>query len=209
MSDCCQTKACDLAALPKSQSRVLWIVLAINLIMFVVELTSAWVGDSISLAGDGLDMLGDSLAYASSLYVINRGVRAKAGSAVFKGGLMLGSAVLVLAQCIYRLVHPVTPDITVMGWVGVAALAANGACLYLLTRHKNDDINMSSVWICSRNDIIANVTVIAATGLVFLTGAAWPDIVVGLGLTLLFTQSAIDVLRQATSTLKQTDASQA
>ncbi len=180
MADCCQNKACDLEKMPKAQSRVLWIVLAINLVMFFVEMTAGIIADSVSLTGDSLDMLGDSLAYASSLYVINMGMRAKARSAMFKSALMLGSAGVVLARAIYRTVYPVTPEVTLMGAIGVLALVANATCLYMLTRHKNDDVNMSSVWLCSRNDIIANVSVIAATALVFFTGTSWPEGVDGI-----------------------------
>lgn len=206
MADCCQNKACDLEKMPKTQSRVLWIVLSINLVMFFVEMTAGLIADSVSLTGDSLDMLGDSLAYASSLYVINLGMRAKARSALFKSALMLGSAGAVLARAVYRMAYPVTPDVTLMGSIGVVALLANATCLFLLTRHKNDDINMSSVWLCSRNDIIANVSVIGATVLVFFTGTSWPDLIVGLGITVLFTSSAVKVAKASVLSLKAENA---
>jgi cation diffusion facilitator family transporter len=197
MADCCHDKACDLEKMPKDQSQVLWIVLAINAVMFVVELVSGILADSVSLTGDSLDMLGDSLAYASSLYVINMGVRAKARSAIFKSALMLGSAAIVLARALYRTFYQATPDLTIMGGIGTLALAMNVTCLVLLTRHRDDDINMSSVWLCSRNDIVANVAVLGAAGLVFYTAASWPDLVVGFGITVLFTVSAFKVFRQS------------
>lgn len=197
MVDCCHNKACDLEKMPKSQSQVLWIVLAINAVMFVIELGFGVFANSVSLTGDSLDMLGDSLAYASSLYVINMGVRAKARSAIFKSILMLSSAGMAFVQALYRTFYQVTPESTIMGGVGVLALAMNVICLILLSRHRNDDINMSSVWLCSRNDIIANLLVLAAAGLVFYTSTPWPDLVVGLGITVLFTTSAIKVFRQS------------
>lgn len=197
MADCCHNKACDLEKMPTSQSQVLWIVLAINAIMFVVEFGFGVFAHSVSLTGDSLDMLGDSLAYGSSLYVINMGVRAKARSAFFKSTLMLSSASMAFVQALYRTFYQVTPESTMMGGVGVLALAMNVICLILLSRHRNDDINMSSVWLCSRNDIIANLAVLAAAGLVFYTSTPWPDLVVGVGITILFTTSAIKVFRQS------------
>lgn len=202
MGDCCQAKSCELAKMSKRQSKVLWTVLTINATMFFVELIGGIKSNSVSLTGDALDMLGDALAYASSLYVINMGVRAKARAAVFKGALMLGSAGAVLARGVYRTFFQVTPQLTVMGSIGVLALAMNVACLLLLSRHRNDDVNMSSVWICSRNDIIANTAVLIATGLVLYSATPWPDLVVGFGITALFTVSAFRVLRQATAELR-------
>jgi cation diffusion facilitator family transporter len=186
----------------KEQATVLWIALAINVVMFVVEFASGLYAQSLSLTGDSLDMLGDAIAYASSLYVINRGRKAKALSASLKGGIMLVSACAVLAQAIWKMVVRMPPEATVMGGVTLLALVANVTCLYLLTRHRNDDINMSSVWICSRNDLIANSAVLAAAGLVAYTHSPWPDIVVGLAITFLFFKSGMGVLAGARQELR-------
>ncbi|MEY4066023.1 MAG: hypothetical protein RIR26_2231 [Pseudomonadota bacterium] len=202
MGDCCQSKSCDLAKMRKEQATVLWIALAINVVMFVVEFASGLYAQSLSLTGDSLDMLGDAIAYASSLYVINRGRKAKALSASLKGGIMLVSACAVLAQAIWKMVVRMPPEATVMGGVTLLALVANVTCLYLLTRHRNDDINMSSVWICSRNDLIANSAVLAAAGLVAYTHSPWPDIVVGLAITFLFFKSGMGVLAGARQELR-------
>jgi Co/Zn/Cd efflux system component len=197
MASCCEQKSCDLERLPREQARVLWIVLVINAAMFAVELVGGWLSGSVSLGGDALDMLGDAVTYASSLVVVSRGMAAKAQVAVLKGSIMLLSAVAVLAAAIYRTVFRELPVVETMGAIGVMALVANLACLVLLTRHRRDDINMSSVWLCSRNDIIANTSVLAAAGLVLWTRTPWPDLIVGLGLTILFTSSAWTVLRDA------------
>ncbi len=201
MTDCCQAKSCELEALGKQQSRVLWIVLAINLTMFFVEMASSFVASSLSLAGDSLDMLGDSIAYGSSLYVIRRGNASKAKSAALKGGIILVCAVAVLARAIHQLAFPEIPAATVMGAVGTLALIANLTCLLLLTRHRQDDINMSSVWLCSRNDIIANVALLGAAALVFVTQSHWPVVIVGLALAALFLKSGLSVLAGARAQL--------
>ena len=203
MGSCCQEKSCDLAKLRKEQAKVLWIVLAVNAVMFFVEFGSGLIAHSLALTSDSLDMLGDAIAYGSSLYVINKGRTAKAWSATLKGSIMLVSALAVLAQAVWKLTHQVQPEVTLMSGVTLLALLANSACLVLLTRHRSDDVNMSSVWICSRNDLIANTSVLAAAGLVFLTNSQWPDFVVGLGITALFLKSGIGVLRKARQELDQ------
>ncbi|NBX18006.1 MAG: cation transporter [Proteobacteria bacterium] len=203
MGSCCQEKSCDLAKLRKEQAKVLWIVLAVNAVMFFVEFGSGLIAHSLALTSDSLDMLGDAIAYGSSLYVINKGRTAKAWSATLKGSIMLVSALAVLAQAVWKLTHQVQPEVTLMSGVTLLALLANSACLVLLTRHRSDDVNMSSVWICSRNDLIANTSVLAAAGLVFLTNSQWPDFVVGLGITALFLKSGIGVLRKARQELAQ------
>lgn len=197
MGDCCQSKACDLEKMQKSQAKVLWVVLGINATMFVAELVGGLLANSVAVMGDSLDMLGDSIAYASSLYVINKGRQAKALSASLKGTIMLVSAMAILAQALWKVTTQTPPEVGLMSALTAVALLANVACLVLLTRHRQDDINMSSVWTCSRNDLIANTAVLGAAGLVALTKSAWPDLIVGLGITLLFLKSGLGVLTSA------------
>ncbi len=195
MDSCCQKKTDDLEKISKSQSKVLWIVLSINITMFFVEMISGYFSNSLSLMGDSLDMLGDSIAYGSSLYVINMGLFAKVKAASLKGVIMLITAALVLGRALYQVINLNSPNIEMMSTVGIIALGANLICLLLLTKHRNEDINMSSVWICSRNDIIANLSVLASAYLVYLSSSAWPDIIVGIVLAALFTLSAIGILK--------------
>jgi Co/Zn/Cd efflux system component len=196
-NNCCQNKGCELTKLKKQQANVLWVVLFINLVMFFVEFGAGIRADSISLTGDSLDMLGDALVYASSLYVINKGSKAQAGSAFLKGVIMFLFAIAVFARAVYQFSSGVSPEATVMSAIGVIALLANLTCLLLLARHRKDNLNMSSVWLCSRNDIIANISVLVAAGLVFLTGSILPDLAVGLLLTFVFAKSAGTVLSQS------------
>jgi len=202
MTDCCNDKACEIDALRDRQSSTLKIVLAINAVMFVVELTAGLIGHSVSLVADSLDMLGDALVYGFSLYVVARGARMKAKAALFKGVIMAGFGLFVLGQAIYRIAVPQLPVFETIGAIGLLALAANGMCFYLLWRHREDDINMSSVWLCSRNDIIANVSVLFAAAGVWLTQSGWPDIAVGLALAALFLRSALHVLRESLKELR-------
>ncbi len=202
MADCCNDKACEIDALRSRQSSTLKIVLGINAVMFMVELTAGLLGNSISLVADSLDMLGDAMVYGFSLYVVARSSTMKARAALLKGIIMAAFGFFVLGQAIYRIVFPQLPVFETIGAVGLLALAANSTCFFLLWRHRADDINMSSVWLCSRNDIIANISVLFAAVGVWLTHSGWPDILIGLALAGLFLRSALHVLREATRELR-------
>jgi len=202
MADCCNDKACEIDALRGRQSSILKIVLVINAVMFVVELIAGLLGHSVSLVADSLDMLGDALVYGFSLYVVARSSAMKAKAALIKGAIMAAFGIFVLGQAIYRIVFPQLPVFEAIGAIGLLALAANSMCFFLLWRHRADDINMSSVWLCSRNDIIANVSVLFAALGVWLTRSGWPDILVGLALAALFLRSALFVLRGAIKELR-------
>lgn len=197
MDHCCDDKGSELAKLRERQGRVLYIVLAINAVMFFVEFTAGWVVGSTALLGDSLDMLGDSLVYVVSLYVLHRGVRARAGAALLKSGLLMAFSLLIIGEAIRKSVMGVVPEAGWMGLIGLIALTANLSCLLLLYRHRSDDINMSSTWLCSRNDVIANLSVLGAAALVMMTDSLWPDVIVGVGLALLYLHSSWQVGRNA------------
>jgi len=199
---CCQQKAKELEKLQKRQSKVLWIILIINAVMFGVEFSGGIKAASLSLTGDSLDMLGDALVYGCSLYAIQKGKKAQARSAILKGGIMFLTAIAVFARATYQLFAQTVPTASLMSEIGILALVANLICFLLLIRHRNDNINMSSVWLCSRNDIIANTSVLITAGLVFLTGSFLPDFILGLLLTVVFAQSAGQVLTQARQELR-------
>ncbi len=197
MDSCCQNKEKDLEKTARQHKSVLWFVLAINLSMFFVESFYGMISNSLALIGDSLDMLGDAITYGSSLLVVGLGFREKARVARLKASIMLIFGLVISVRCIYRGVYPLEPEVNTMLWVGCLALIMNLICLFSLTRYKNDDINMRSVWICSRNDIIANTSVIMAAFAVSLLGSPYPDIVVGVGLSYLFTKSAFQIFKEA------------
>jgi Co/Zn/Cd efflux system component len=201
MSACCDND-CSLDALRERQRGTLQVVLAINAVMFLVILAAALYGDSAALLADSLDNLGDALTYGLSLFAVYRGSRAKAGVALFKGGLIFLAACGVTAQIVYRLLMPSTPIFEVMGLFSLLALAANSACLYLLWRHRHEDVNMSSVWECSRNDIATNLSVFIAAAAVWLTGSGWPDLLVAACLVCLLLRSSARVISSALAELR-------
>lgn len=191
MAGCCDTTA---DSLQETQRGTLKAVLGINLVMFVVILVAAQFAKSTALFADSLDNLGDALTYGLSLAVVASSTTAKAKVALFKGGLILLAAMIVLAQIIYRLIHPATPIFELMGGFSLLSLIANGICLALLWQHRNQDINMSSVWECSRNDIATNLSVFATAGAVWLFDAGWPDILIASCLVLMLLRSSIRVV---------------
>ena len=202
MSGCCDDN-CAIDALRVRQRGTLRIVLGINGIMFLAIAVAALYGKSTALLADSLDNLGDALTYGLSLYAVSKGTAVKAKVALFKGGLIFLAACAVVAQIAYKFFVPSVPVFEVMGAFSLLGLIANSFCLYLLWRHRHEDVNMSSVWECSRNDIASNLSVFVAAGAVWLTGSGWPDIWVALGLVWLLIRSSIRVVSSAMVELRQ------
>ena len=193
MDECCDFRF----DIPERQRRMLTIVLWINAVMFVVELVAGLASHSTALLADSVDMLGDAIVYGFSLYVVGRGTAWQARAALLKGGIMAAFGAGVLAEVVVKIARGLVPSPDLMIGIGCLAFAANGAVLIFLWRHRGDDINMRSAWMCSRNDVIANASVLLAAGGVALTGSAWPDILVGLAIALMFGTSAVQILRDA------------
>jgi Co/Zn/Cd efflux system component len=157
---------------------------------------------STALLADALDMLGDALVYGFSLIVLARSARWQAGAALAKGGFMLAFGLGVLAEAVNKAFHPVMPGVETMGVIGFLALLANAVCFFLLYRHRSDNLNMRSTWLCSRNDLIANAGVLVAAVSSYMLLSRWPDILVGVVIASLFLISALHVLRQARQALR-------
>ena len=184
-----------------SYRRVLWIALFANLAMFVVELAaSVWSGSS-ALAADAADFLGDSANYALSLGAIAIGGAWTSRVALLKGAAMSVYGVGVLAYAAWRAWLGVPPEPVTMGVVGTLALAVNFSVAALLYRFREGDANMRSVWLCTRNDVIANLAVLVAAVGVLGTGTIWPDVAVAAMLAALGLSSGRVVIRQARAEL--------
>ncbi|MFC3715563.1 cation transporter [Luteimonas soli] len=204
MGDSCCSGTVDIRALEARQRRVLMIVLAINIAMFVMMLMAAIYSGSSSLLSGGLDSLGDALTYLLSLAVIGASGRAKARVALFKGVLILGAAIAVAIQIGWRLTHPGVPIFEAIGIAAMVNLAFNGICLWLLTPYRHGDVNMASAWECSHNDVWEGCAVLLAAIGVWLFDAGWPDLVIAAALLMMFLRSAWRVLRAALVELRQT-----
>lgn len=194
----------DLAKKPEDNAwrRVLWIVLVINAAMFGVELYAGVAAQSAALKADALDFLGDAANYAISLGVAGLALRWRARAALAKGASLLLLGLWVMASTLWMATHGTLPAAETMGAIGVLALVANMICAMLLWRHREGDANRRSVWICSRNDALGNIAVVAAALGVFGTGIGWPDIAVAAVLAALGLSGGWQIVRQAWSELK-------
>ncbi|MEQ8246568.1 MAG: cation transporter [Alphaproteobacteria bacterium] len=177
-------------------------VLVINAAMFAVEGTAGLVGGSVALQADALDFLGDAATYALSLAVLGFALRWRASAALLKGATMALFGAWVVGASIHHALIETVPSAPMMSGIGVAALVANVTSAVILFRFRSGDSNRRSVWLCTRNDAIGNVAVIAAGAAVFLTNSGWPDVVVGLVMGGLALQSAYLVIAQANQELK-------
>ncbi len=197
MNNGCCKGYIDVGALHRRQRRVLIVVLVINAATFVMMVAAALISGSSSLLSGALDNFGDALTYLLSLAVVAASSAAKARVAVFKGLLILGAAFAVAIQIGWRMVHPETPVFETMGIAALVNLGANLVCLRLLTPYKNGDVNMSSAWECSRNDVAEGLAVILATFAVWMLQSGWPDVAIAIVLLVMFLRSAVRVLREA------------
>lgn len=184
--------------------RILWVVIAINVVMFTVETGASIVAQSMALRADALDFLGDSLTYSITLLAIGHSLRWRASAALFKGATLAVMGLWVFGSTLYRSFVLGLPNEIVMGSVAMMAFMANLTSALLLLKYRNGDSNVRSVWLCSRNDAIGNLAVLLAAGVVFTTQSPWPDLFVAFAMALLFLHSAWLILRQAIGELRQT-----
>ena len=197
MSDSCCQSQFDMEALQGRQRRILTVVLVINASTFLMMVLAAKISGSSSLLSGALDNFGDALTYALSLAVIGATSLAKARVALFKGLMIFGAALAVAFQIGWGLLHQEVPVFETMGIAALLNLGANLVCLRLLTPYRDGDVNMSSAWECSRNDVSEGFAVIAAAIAVWVFQSGWPDIVIAIALLVLFLRSATRVLNSA------------
>ena len=197
---CCNTS--ELPAERPEIRRALWVVIAINAVMFVVEVAASLQSGSLALLSDSLDFAGDAATYGISLAVLSASLRTRAWAAVVKAVSMALFGIWILAAAVHAALAGDVPDATTMSAVGGLALAANLTSVLFLLRFRAGDANMRSVWLCSRNDAINNVAVILAGAGVFASASRWPDLAVASVMALLAFWSAVSVLRQALQELR-------
>lgn len=201
MADTCD-KGCAAPPQTEAYRRALIAVLVINAVMFVVEGGAGLGAGSVSLQADALDFLGDAASYGISLVVLSMTFRWRAGAALMKGGSMGLFGLWVIGATLYNMIYLGRPDVVVMGSVGTLALAANVVCALMLYRFREGDANMRSVWLCTRNDAIGNIAVLAAAGGVFASDTAWPDLAVAAVMAGLALNAAFLVTRHAIAELR-------
>ena len=196
MTGCCGHNA-KFEGVSNDYKRRLWIVIALNATMFLVEMTAGHLAKSQALQADALDFAGDALTYGISLAVIGASLRARTNAAMFKGISLLLMGLWVFGSTVYRVFYGGVPTAEIMGGIGFLALLTNLASVLLLIRYKDGDANVRSVWLCSRNDAIGNLAVMFAALGVWGTATGWPDLIVATIMAGLFLSSAFQIVRQA------------
>ena len=196
MADCCGNNA-KFDGVSDEYKRRLWIVIALNATMFVVEMAAGHLAKSQALQADALDFFGDALTYGISLAVIGASIRARTAAALAKGISLFLMGAWVFGSTVYRVFFVGVPEADIMGLVGALALATNLASVFLLISYKDGDANVRSVWLCSRNDAIGNVAVMIAALGVWTTASGWPDLIVAAIMASLFLSSSSQIIRQA------------
>jgi Co/Zn/Cd efflux system component len=182
--------------------RILWVALAINLAMFAVEIGAGLAAQSASLLADSLDFLGDAANYGISLFVLGMALHWRARASLIKAATMAAFGLWVAFVTINHALSGTVPEAHVMGVVGALALAANLGVAGLLWRFRDGDSNMRSVWICTRNDAIGNVAVLAAAAGVFGSGTGWPDYLVAAIMSGLALTGAVQIGKAALAELR-------
>jgi Co/Zn/Cd efflux system component len=188
--------------LRKSHGSILWIALILNLAMFFVEMIYGWIAHSSALTADSLDMLGDAFVYAMSLYALDRSQKWVGWISLTKGMMMGFFGVFIFGQCVWRFFYPDTPNAETMGIVSSLALIANLICAVILLKHRNDDLNMRSTWLCSRNDVLTNLGTLIAALIVAKTGTHYADVTVGTIIAFLVLQSSWQITRESIQLLQ-------
>lgn len=193
MSDC----GCHAEVTSVEAGRTLRLALALNAGMFVVEMIGGVIGESSGLIADSLDMLADASAYAIAIAAVSRGSLFKARAATVSGAILL---LLGLGACVAVIARAITgsePESLIMAALAIPALVVNTIVLRLLSKHRNGEVHLRATWIFTRADVVANVAVLVAAMLVFVTGSRYPDLVVGFGIGLYVTREALEILKDA------------
>lgn len=193
MSNC----DCDIKIKNKEQSRVLIVLLAINLIMFLIEITLGIISESTALIADSLDMLADASVYGIGLYAVGKSVFVKIKVAYISGVVQILLGTIVFFDIIRRTILGSEPESLLMIFVGVAALIANIICLQLISKHKDGEVHMRASWIFSKNDVVANLGIILGGGLVYLLDSRFPDLMIGLVISIIVIRGGIHIIKDA------------
>ena len=203
MAGCSCESNVKFEGMSKSYITILWVVIGINFVMFLVETVASIASESMALRADALDFFGDSLTYTITLLAIGHSLRWRASAAMFKGLSLAVMGLWVFGSTLHRVFILGVPNEMIMGWVALIAFSANVVSALLLLKYRNGDSNIRSVWLCSRNDAIGNLSVILAAIVVYYTQSQWPDLIVAFLMAALFLHSSTLIIQQAWKELGQ------
>ena len=179
---------------PIKQAKVLQLLLGINALLFFIEFISGIIAASTGLIADSLDMFADAAVYGIALYAVGKAAKYQVKAAHFAGWIQLLLAVIVIVDAIRRFMFGSEPESTLMVVIGLLALIANVTCLYLISSHREDGVHMKASWIFSANDVVVNMGVIFAGVLVAWTSTAYPDLIIGILVSLFVLNGARKIL---------------
>lgn len=183
--------------------RVVWVALAINATMFLVEIVAGLASGSAALKADALDFLADASNYGISLAALGLAGAWTSRAALVKGASMGAFGLYVLGDTVIKFLTQAVPEPVTMGAVGILALAANLGVAVMLYRHRGGDANRRSAWLCARNDSIGNVAVLVAAVIVFVSGVGWADLAVAAAMAGLALTSARSIILHARDELRR------
>jgi len=198
MSNCCAGKAETPA-----ERKLLIIVLILNFIMFIVEFVAGLLANSSGLLADSLDMLADAAVYSLSLYAVGRSLYHKGRAALLNGYLQLSLGLLIIFDVIRRIFQGSEPQSDLMVTIGLFALIINMICFAMLYQFRKGDVNLKASWVCSRNDMLANIGVLISAVLVSKLEAAWPDWVIGALIALVVIHSSKVIIGEAKVSMRE------
>ena len=193
MSDC----GCEIEIKNRGEGRVLKILLSINAFMFIAEITLGILSESTALIADSLDMLADATVYGIGLYAVGKEAFVKIKAAHISGIFQIILGASVFMDILRRAILGSEPESFLMIFVGIAALIANIICLHLISKHKKGEVHMRASWIFSKNDVIANLGIILGGGLVYLLDSRFPDLIIGLAISIIVIRGGIHIVKDA------------
>ena len=188
---------CDVEINNQGQSRILFILMSINAFMFVTEITLGILSESTALIADSLDMLADATVYGIGLYAVGRPALVKINAAHTSGIFQIILGASVSLDVLRRLVWGSEPESLLMITIGMLALVANITCLVLISKHRKGEVHMRASWIFSKNDVIANFGIIFGGGLVYLLDSRYPDLVIGMAISIIVIRGGMQIIRDA------------
>ena len=188
---------CKIEIKNRDESRVLIILLCINALMFVVEITLGIFSESTALIADSLDMLADATVYGIGLYAVGRSPMVKIRAARTSGLFQIVLGLCVSFDVLRRLIWGSEPESSLMMSIGILALIANTICLMLISKHKEGEVHMRASWIFSKNDVIANIGIIIGGGLVYLLDSRFPDLIIGMLITIIVVRGGMNIIKDA------------
>lgn len=184
--------------IPPSLRPVVAQVAGLNLAAFCVEIGVALAIGSIALLADSLDFLEDAAINLLIFAGLGWSARNRARLGTALAGVLLVPGLATAWAAWEKFSDFTAPAAVPLTLTGLGALAVNLTCALMLARHREGAGSLTrAAWLSARNDVAANLAIVAAGLITAATLSPWPDLVAGLGIALLNADSAADILKAA------------